>query len=117
MTVRVINMFQNAQLQKLIFQELISLDLFEIETRGQVFCIALVPVTICVAIRLPDFYIYFIIHGDILTPEIVQRLDKLSKSVDSFGIRCGLGWVLGGLAGTISLWAVPDKTAKNTRKR
>ena len=45
-------------------------------------------------------------------PEIVQRLYKLSKSVGSFGIRCGLRWVLGGLVGTISSWAVPEKTAK-----
>ena len=42
-------------------------------------------------------------------PEIVQRLDKLRKSVGSFCIRCGLRWVLGGLAGTISSWAVPEK--------
>ena len=39
--VRAINMFQNAQWQKPIFQELKSRVLFEIETRGQVFCIAL----------------------------------------------------------------------------
>ena len=45
-------------------------------------------------------------------PEIVQCLDKLSNSVGSFGIGCGLEWVLGGLAGTISSWAVPEKTAK-----
>ena len=50
--VRVINMFQNAQWQKPIFQELISRDLFEIETRGQVFCIALGPVTICIVSRI-----------------------------------------------------------------
>ena len=49
--VRVINMFQNAQWQKPIFQELISRILLEIETRGQVLCIALGPVTICIAIR------------------------------------------------------------------
>ena len=48
--VRVI-IFQNAQWQKPIFQELISRVLFEIETRGQVICIALGPVTICIAIR------------------------------------------------------------------
>ena len=51
------------------------------------------------------------------TPEIVQHLDQLSKSVGSFGIRCGLGWVLDGLAGTISPWAVPEKTAENTQKK
>ena len=48
--VHVINMFQNAQWQKPIFQELISRVLFEIETRGQVFCISLGPVTTCRAI-------------------------------------------------------------------
>ena len=36
------------------------------------------------------------------TPEIVPRLNKLSKWIGSFCIRCGLGWVLGGYAGTIS---------------
>ena len=45
-------------------------------------------------------------------PEIVQRLDKLSKSVGSFAIRCSLEWVLGGLTGTIRSWAVPEKTGK-----
>ena len=50
-------------------------------------------------------------------PEIVQRLDKLSESVGYFGIRCGLEWVLGGLAGTISSWAVPEKTAKTNGKK
>ena len=44
-------MLQNAQLQKPIFHEMISRVLFEIETRGQVFYIALGPVTICIAIR------------------------------------------------------------------
>ena len=58
-----------------------------------------------------------VLQGNILKPEIVQRLDKLRKSVGSFGIRCGLGWVLGGLVGTISSWVVPEKTAKNTRKK
>ena len=50
-------------------------------------------------------------------PEIVEHLDQLSKSVGSFGIRCGLGWVLGGLTGTISSWAVPEKTAKKTPEK
>ena len=49
-------------------------------------------------------------------PEIVPRLDKLSKSIGSFCIRCVLGWVLGGLPGTISSWAVLEKTAKKTEK-
>ena len=38
-------------LQKPIFQELISRVILEIETRGQVFSIALGPVTVCIAIR------------------------------------------------------------------
>ena len=41
------------------------------------------------------------------------RLGKLSKSVGSFCIRCGLGWVLGGLRMPISSLAVSDKTLKN----
>ena len=45
------NMFENAHYIKPIFQELISRVLLEIETRDQVFCIALEPVTICIAIR------------------------------------------------------------------
>ena len=49
-------------------------------------------------------------------PDILQRLGKLSKSGGSFCIRCGLGWVLGGLAGTFSSWAVPEENAKNFRK-
>ena len=49
--VRIVNMFQNAQGQKPIFQELISRVLLEIETRSQVFCIALGPVTIYIAIK------------------------------------------------------------------
>ena len=46
------------------------------------------------------------------TPKIVPRLGKLRKSVGSFCIRCSLGLVLGSQAGTISSWAVPEKTAK-----
>ena len=41
----------------------------------------------------------------------------MSKSVDSFRIRCGLGWVLGGSAGTISSRAVPEKTEKKHFKK
>ena len=83
------------------------------------FRIALGPVTICIAIRIIGliYYIYYNIGWHFWTPEIVQRLEQLRKSVGSFGIRCGIGWVLGGLAGTISSWAVPEKTAKNTQKR
>ena len=50
-------------------------------------------------------------------PEIVQRLDQLSKSVGSFAIRCDLGWVLGGLTGTISSWEVPEETEKKHPKK
>ena len=50
-------------------------------------------------------------------PEIVLCLGKLSKSVGSFCIRCGLGWVLGGQAGTIISWVVPEKTAKKTSEK
>ena len=42
---------------------------------------------------------------------------KLSKTVGSFCIRYGLGWVLRDLVGIISSWAVPEKTVKNTRKK
>ena len=49
--VRFINMFQNAQCEKPIFQVLISRALLETETRGQVFCIVLRPVTIAIAIE------------------------------------------------------------------
>ena len=51
MVILTINMFQNAHYKKPIFQELISRDLLEVETRGQVFCIALGPVTISIAIQ------------------------------------------------------------------
>ena len=44
-------MFQNARYKKPIFQELISRVLLEIETSGQVFCIARGPVTMCIAIK------------------------------------------------------------------
>ena len=116
MIVPVTNMFENAQWQKPIFQELISRFLLQIETSARVFFIALGPMSICIAIRTIGL-LYFIIQGDILNPEIVQRLGKLSKSVGSFCIRCGLGWILGGLAGTIISWAVPEKTAKSTRRK
>ena len=65
--VRSINMFQNAQCEKPIFQELISRVLLEIETRDQVFCIVLGPVTISTAIKtIRLLYIFFLIQGDIL---------------------------------------------------
>ena len=50
-TVRVTNMDENAHCKNPIFQEMISRVLFEIETRGRVFCIALGPVTSSIAIR------------------------------------------------------------------
>ena len=49
-TVSVTNMFDKVEYKKPIFQGLISQVLFDIETRGQVFCIALGPVTICIPI-------------------------------------------------------------------
>ena len=49
--VHVTNMDENAHYKNPIVQEMISRVMFEIETRGQVFCIALGPVTICIAIR------------------------------------------------------------------
>ena len=53
-------MFQYAQWQKPIFQELIPRVLLEIETSGQVFCIALEPVTICIAIKtIGLLYLFF----------------------------------------------------------
>ena len=63
--VRFINMFENAHYTKPIIQELISRVLFEIETRRLVFCIALGPVTMCIAISTIGL-LYFIIQGDIL---------------------------------------------------
>ena len=44
------NMFKKAVYKKAIFQGLKSKVLFDIETTGQVFCIALGPVTICISI-------------------------------------------------------------------
>ena len=58
--VRFINMFQNAQCEKPIFQELISRVLLELEIRGQVFCIVLGPVTISIAIKtIGLLYLFF----------------------------------------------------------
>ena len=49
-TVRVTNIFKKAEYKKPIFQGLKSKVLFDIETKGQVICIALGPVTICISI-------------------------------------------------------------------
>ena len=49
-TVSVTNMFKKAEYNKPIFQGLKSKVLFDIETKGQVFCIALGSVTICTSI-------------------------------------------------------------------
>ena len=49
-TVRVTNMFEKAEYKKPIFYGLLFQVLFDIETMGQVFCIALGPVTICIPI-------------------------------------------------------------------
>ena len=43
-------MYERAEYRKPIFQGLISRVLLDIETRGQVFCKALGPVNICIAI-------------------------------------------------------------------
>ena len=51
-TVSVANLFEKAEYKKPIFQELISRVLWEIETREQVFCVALGPVTICISIGI-----------------------------------------------------------------
>ena len=54
------NMVQTAHYKKPIFQELISRVLLEIETSGQVFCIALGLVTICIAIQtIGLLYIFY----------------------------------------------------------
>ena len=47
-------MFEKAEYKKLIFQGLKSKVLFDIETKGQVFCIALGPVTIYISIGTID---------------------------------------------------------------
>ena len=49
-TVSVNNMFKKAEYKKPIFQWLKCKVLLDIETKGQVFCIALGPVTICIFI-------------------------------------------------------------------
>ena len=49
-TASVTNIFGKADYKKPIFQGLKSKVLFDIETKGQVFCIALGPVTICISI-------------------------------------------------------------------
>ena len=59
------NMFQDAHYTKPIFQKLISRVLLDIVTRGRVFCIALGPVTICIAIRTIGLLYIFVIHGNI----------------------------------------------------
>ena len=96
--IRVTNMFGKPHYKRPIFHGLISRVLLEIETRGRVFCIAPAQVTIC----LPNgtfgllYNIYFQYRVTLWTPEIVQRVDILSKSVSYFCGRCILGWVLGG---------------------
>ena len=111
-------MFQNAHYKKSIFQELISRVLLEIETRGQVFCLALGPVTIYIAIQtIGLLYLFYNTGWHFKPPEIVQRLDKLRKSVGSFVIRCDLRCILGCLEGTKSSWAVPEKTVKKTLEK
>ena len=58
--VRVTNMFEKAEYKKPIFQGLISRVTLDIETRGQVFCVALVPVTICIPMgTIGLLYLYY----------------------------------------------------------
>ena len=66
---------------------------FDIKTRVQVFCIALSQWPYLYPSEQLNYSIYFTIQSDIWTHEIVPRLSKLSKSVGSFCIRCGLGRV------------------------
>ena len=65
-TVSVTNMFEKAEYNKPIFQGLISRVVFDVETRGQVFCIALGPVTLCITIGTIRLLYLFKMQGDIL---------------------------------------------------
>ena len=116
--VRFINMFQNAQCEKAISQELISRVLLENRNKGS--SVLYSPWASDHFYSNQNYWItlfIFLYRETFWTPEIIQRLDQLSKSVGSFGIRCSLGWVLGGLTCTIRSWAVHEKTAKTPLKR
>ena len=67
-TVSVTSMFERAEYKKPICYGLMFQVLFDIETVGQVFCIALGPVTICISIGTIEllYGICFTIQGDIL---------------------------------------------------
>ena len=58
-TVSVTNMFKKAKYKKPTFQGLKSKVLFDIETKGQVLCVALGPVTICISIRTIELLYLF----------------------------------------------------------
>ena len=59
-TVRVTSMFEKAQYKEPMFQGLISRVLLDMETKGQVFCISIGPVTICIDIRTHGLlYIFY----------------------------------------------------------
>ena len=58
-TVSITNMFKKAEYKKAIFQGLKSKVQFDIETKGQVFCIALGPVTIYISIRTIELLYLF----------------------------------------------------------
>ena len=59
-TVSVTNLFEKAEYKKPIFQGLISRVLLDIETRNQVFCIDLRPVTIYISIgKIVLLYLFY----------------------------------------------------------
>ena len=62
-TVSVSNKFKKAEYKKPIFQGLKSKVLFDIETRGQVVCIALGPVAIGIPIGTIELLYLFISGG------------------------------------------------------
>ena len=115
--VRVTNMCEKAHCKKEIFQELISRVLLEIETSGRVFCTALRPVTICIVIgTIGLLYLFYNTGWHFECLKSCSAQENWGNLFGSFCITCELVWVLRGLAGTISLWAVPDKTAKTPEK-
>ena len=65
-TVSITNMLKKAENKKPIILGLKSKVLFDIETRGQVFCIDLGPVTICIPIGTIELLYLSSIQSDIL---------------------------------------------------
>ena len=82
--------------KKTIFQGLIAQVLFYIETRGSSVLYSPWASENLYTYR-KNWIIVSILQYRVTfwNPEIVLRLSKFSKSVDSFCIRCGLGWVFG----------------------